>query len=149
MEHANVGSVLVTAAGELVGIISERELARRVVTSHRRPGVIRLEEVMKPIEPARAELAVVDALLLMTERRWRHLPVGTHVQVLGVVSIGDLAKWVAGTLDAQLGELERFIAGPCATQTPTWPPSFWELNAAADMPGPDASLELWVDGMGG
>src|SRR6187431_1479218 len=99
MADKNVGALLVTDQGKLVGIISERDYTRKVAlkgkSSKQTPVKEILSENVVHVSPAHT---VEDCMRLMTEHRIRHLPVLEAEKILGVVSIGDLVNW---TISAQ------------------------------------------------
>lgn len=112
MDQKNVGALLVVADGELRGIISERDYARRIVLRGRRSRETRVEEIMStelttvpPSEP------VERCLRMMTEKRIRHLPVCEGENLVGVISIGDLVKLVIASQSATIKHLENYIHG--------------------------------------
>ncbi len=112
MDERNVGALLVVAAGELRGIISERDYARRIVLRGRRSRETRVDEIMStdlttvpPNEP------VERCLRMMTEKRIRHLPVVEGDRLVGVISIGDLVKHVIASQSATIAHLENYIQG--------------------------------------
>ena len=105
MVDGNVGSLLVTEGGRLVGIVTERDYLRRVA--------IVVREVMSaPIVYTTPESSIEECMAVMTERRIRHLPVLTEShEVMGVVSIGDLVKFQTREQSAQIKFLEEYISG--------------------------------------
>ena len=100
MADKRIGALLVMDAGRLVGIVSERDYARKVVLQGRSSQVI--------------TVGLSDSsdhcMQLVTERRIRHLPVVDGNAVLGVVSIGDLVKAVIEDQQLELAQLQRYIA---------------------------------------
>ena len=95
MVDGNVGSLLVTDGGRLVGIVTERDYLRRVAIVGRDERTTPVREVMSaPIVYTTPESSIEECMAVMTERRIRHLPVLTESrEVMGVVSIGDLVKY--------------------------------------------------------
>jgi CBS domain-containing protein len=109
-EHG-IGAVLVTDAGKLVGIFSERDYARRVVLEGKSSSTTPLREVMtsKLIHVTRVN-TVDDAMQLMTDKRIRHLPVLDEAGALvGVVSIGDMVKETIAYQQFLIRQLESYI----------------------------------------
>lgn len=111
MADHDIGAVLVIDDGRLVGILSERDYARKVVLAGRSSKESRVREVMTShvvcVAPHRS---VDECMALMTDKRLRHLPVLDHKRVIGVVSIGDLVK---STIDEQqftIEQLQSYIA---------------------------------------
>ena len=116
MAEKNVGALLVIDQGRLVGIISERDYARKVALLGRGSKDTLVGEIMTPspntIEP---ECSVDEAMRLITTSRIRHLPVVHDGDVLGIISIGDLVNWIAFAQDQTIEQLEHYIEGkyPC------------------------------------
>ncbi len=113
MADRNVGAVLVRdGAGHLVGILSERDYARKVAlrghTSRETPvSAIMTEEVVC----IPAEMTVEECMGLMTHRRIRHLPVVEHDNPIGVVSIGDVGRAMIENQGFVIAQLEQYICG--------------------------------------
>ena len=112
MDNKNVGALLVMEADRLVGMISERDYTRKVMLRGKRSRETKVAEIMStnwtvahPHEP------VEKCLRLMTEKRFRHLPVLEGDKVRGVISIGDLVKWVISCQSATIAHLENYIHG--------------------------------------
>lgn len=108
----NVGAVLVMDGEKLVGLLSERDYTRKVMLRGKRSRDTKVAEIMstdlKVISPREA---VEDCLRLMTDKRIRHLPVLDGDKVVGVISIGDLVKWVISCQSAAIAHLESYISG--------------------------------------
>jgi CBS domain-containing protein len=113
MVESNVGSLLVTEGGRLVGIVTERDYLRRVAIVGRDERTTPVREVMSaPIVYTTPESSIEECMAVMTERRIRHLPVLTESrEVMGVVSIGDLVKFQSREQSAQIKFLEEYISG--------------------------------------
>ncbi|HML96872.1 MAG TPA: CBS domain-containing protein [Tepidiformaceae bacterium] len=112
MNEKGVGSLLVIDGRHPVGIFTERDVLRRIVDADRDPALTRVGEVMTrdlaAIEPS---WHVEDAMRLMTERRLRHLPVMEGGEVLGMISIGDLLRWVTINQEDQIRAMTDYITG--------------------------------------
>lgn len=110
---ANVGSVLVTASGGGVcGILSERDVVRRVALEGRDPRQTRVEEVMtRQVVSVSVENTIEEAMAIMTIHRCRHLPVTRAGKIAGLVSIGDCVKHLSANAQAQSEELTHYIVG--------------------------------------
>ncbi|SEL69863.1 CBS domain-containing protein [Pseudoxanthomonas sp. GM95] len=111
MDRHGVGAVLVMRGEVLVGILSERDYARKVVLLERSSHTTRADQIMTAqvvtVEP---QQTVKHCMEVMTQRRFRHLPVVEEGRVIGVISIGDLVKAVIEEQQADLDALQRYIA---------------------------------------
>jgi CBS domain-containing protein len=108
----NPGSSPGSAQGSLVGIISERDYARKVILRKRSSQDTPVSEIMtSPALTVTPADTVRHCMEVMTERRIRHLPVVEAGRVVGILSIGDLVKAVIEEQTAQIEQLERYIAG--------------------------------------
>ena len=108
----NPGSSSGSPQGSLVGIISERDYARKVILKHRSSQDTPVSEIMTaPAITVTLTDTVRHCMEVMTERRFRHLPVVDAGRVVGILSIGDLVKAVIEEQTAQIEQLERYIAG--------------------------------------
>jgi CBS domain-containing protein len=116
MADKDVGALLVIDQGQLVGLVSERDYARKVVLLGRFSKDTPVSEIMvaSPIT-IRPECSVDEAMRLITTNRIRHLPVACDGKILGVISIGDLVNWIAFAQDQTIEQLEHYIEGkyPC------------------------------------
>ena len=112
MVDGNVGSLLVTQDGRLVGIVTERDYLRRVAIVGRDERTTPVRDIMSaPIVYTTPESSIEECMAVMTERRIRHLPVLTKSRdVAGVVSIGDLVKFQTREQSAQIKFLEEYIS---------------------------------------
>lgn len=119
MATHHVGALLVMgpgsspgSSGPLVGIISERDYARKVILKNRSSHDTPVSEIMTahPLTVTPTD-TVHHCMQLMTEHRFRHLPVIDSGRVVGILSIGDLVKAVIEEQSAQIEQLERYIAG--------------------------------------
>jgi CBS domain-containing protein len=112
MAQHNVGALVVIEGTQPVGMFSERDVLWRIVHENRSPDTS-VGEVMTP-DPVlvRPSVRVGEVMRLMTTRRVRHLPVVDQQQLVGVVSIGDVTKWLTRDLELTVGELESYIHGP-------------------------------------
>jgi len=112
MADKSIGAVLVMQGQRLVGIVSERDYARKVVLRDRASSSTRVGEIMTAdvvtVDPGES---VEHCMKLMTERRFRHLPVVEEGAVKGVISIGDLVKAVIEDQKRDIDQLQRYIAG--------------------------------------
>ena len=111
MSEKAVGALPVIRDDQLVGMISERDYARKVILLDRSSKSTSVEEIMSsPVVTVGEEQSVNECLAIMTERRIRHLPVVDADQVVGMVSIGDLVKQVIEEQQGTIEHLERYIA---------------------------------------
>jgi CBS domain-containing protein len=112
MATKHVGALLVMAQGSLVGIISERDYARKVILKNRSSHDTPVNDIMtSPAVSVTPEHTVHQCMQLMTEGRYRHLPVVHNGRVVGMLSIGDLVKAVIQAQTEHIEQLERYIAG--------------------------------------
>ena len=113
MAEKGVGALLVVDDGSLVGVVSERDYARKVILKGKSSKDTFVREIMTP-SPAtiNCNTSVEEALELMTKNRFRHLPVlNAEGRIAGVLSIGDLVKWIITSQDETIAHLEHYIAG--------------------------------------
>ncbi|MDP8984091.1 MAG: CBS domain-containing protein [Pseudomonadota bacterium] len=112
MATRHVGALLVMNQGMLLGIISERDYARKVILKNRSSHDTPVADIMSsPPVTVAATATIHQCMELMTEGRFRHLPVVEAGRVVGVLSIGDLVKAVIEDQRDQIAQLERYIAG--------------------------------------
>jgi CBS domain-containing protein len=112
MANKNVGALLVMQGEQLVGIVSERDYTRKVMLRGKRSRETKVSEIMSSdLTVARPNEPVEQCLRFMTEKRVRHLPVMEGDKVRGVISIGDLVKWIISAQSATIAHLESYIAG--------------------------------------
>jgi len=112
MAQRNVGALIVVENGMLIGLLSERDYTRKITLRGKRSRETPVREIMStnlatvtPREP------IENCLRMMTERRIRHLPVVDGEMLRGIVSIGDLVKWVIASQSATIAHLENYISG--------------------------------------
>lgn len=112
MATRHVGALLVMKEGVLLGIISERDYARKVILKNRSSQDTPVGDIMtaNPVTVT-PEATVHHCMELMTDGRFRHLPVTEAGRVIGMLSIGDLVKAVIEAQSRQIEHLERYIAG--------------------------------------
>jgi CBS domain-containing protein len=112
MNQERIGSVLVCVSNELVGIFTERDVLTRVVDAGRDPSTTKIVDVMTTeVETVRSATGVKEAMALISERRFRHLPVIDDGKLLGVVSSGDLTRWVSRNQEGHIKDLVNYITG--------------------------------------
>ena len=112
MSNKNVGALLVMEGERLVGMISERDYTRKVFLRGKRSRETSVTEIMSTqLTTTRPQEGVEKCLRLMTDKHIRHLPVLDDDKVVGVISIGDLVKWVISCQSATIAHLESYISG--------------------------------------
>ena len=110
MAERRVGALLVMRGEQLVGIISERDYARKVILQGRSSAQTLVSEIMSnPVLTVTPETDVFDCMRMCTDSRVRHLPVVQGNRVMGVISIGDLVKEVISAQAEQIEQLQRYI----------------------------------------
>ena len=109
MVENNVGSLLVTERGEVVGIVTERDYLRRVTLEGRTEDAPVREIMSSPLVVATAETTVDECMAMMTDRRIRHIPVVDEEKVVGLVSIGDLVKFKSKLQSFEIQFLNDYI----------------------------------------
>jgi CBS domain-containing protein len=112
MATRHVGALLVMKEGALLGIISERDYARKVILKNRSSHDTPVSDIMtSPAISVTPDDTVHHCMELMTEKRFRHLPVAIGGRVVGMLSIGDLVKAVIQEQTEHIQHLERYITG--------------------------------------
>jgi CBS domain-containing protein len=112
MNDAGIGALLVLEEEQIVGIITERDLLCRVVGRRLNAAEVPVADVMtREVVALRPDVDVEDAMAVVTERRIRHLPVLDGGELCGLVSGGDLTRWVVQDRDVQIQQLVEFITG--------------------------------------
>jgi CBS domain-containing protein len=110
MAEHSVGALLVMQGDELLGVVSERDYARKVILKGRSSNDTPVREIMSsPVMTVRADQSVHDCMRIMSEHRFRHLPVVDDKGVIGVLSIGDLVRSVVEEQQKTIADLEQYI----------------------------------------
>jgi len=110
MAEKYIGALLVVSEGNLVGVVSERDYARKVILQGKSSKQTQVKEIMtSPAIFVTPEQTVEDSMRIMTEKHIRHLPVVENGAILGVVSIGDLVKWMISAQQQTISQLHSYI----------------------------------------
>jgi len=112
MADRGVGSLLVMDGGDLNGIVTERDYARKVIIKGRSSESTQVGEIMSTdLVTATSQQTVSDCMTLMTDRRIRHLPIVDGDDVIGLISIGDLVQAIISDQREEIEQLESYISG--------------------------------------
>ncbi len=110
MAQKGVGALLVMEGEQLVGIVSERDYARKVILKGKASRETRVSKIMShPVIHARPELTVDQTMALLIEKRIRHLPVMVGERVVGVISIGDVVRDIIEDREFEIEQLTNYI----------------------------------------
>jgi CBS domain-containing protein len=113
MEDSRIGSLpVIDSTGKLVGMLTERDCLRRVLLKERPLRTVTVAEVMStPVITVQATEIIESCMKLMTEKRLRHLPVMEHSKLVGIISIGDVVKFLCSEQEQDIRNLENYITG--------------------------------------
>ncbi|MFN7783223.1 MAG: CBS domain-containing protein [Lysobacterales bacterium] len=112
MAEHGIGSVLVMRGDQLVGIATERDYARKVILKGRSSQDTPVVDIMSsPVLTVGPGEDIRRCMQIVTEKRIRHLPVVDGGSVVGLISIGDLLKWVIREQEQEIEQLQQYIAG--------------------------------------
>lgn len=112
MSDKHVGALIVTHHGELMGIVSERDYARRVILMGRNSRETKVRDIMTtPVMFVSPRTSMDDCMRLMTTKKVRHLPVMANGTLVGVISMGDVVNWVIESQGETIHHLQEYIAG--------------------------------------
>ena len=112
MADKAIGSLIVMDDDELLGIVTERDYARKVIIKGRSSKITRVSEIMTTgVFTTSSAKSVNDCMSLMTEKRIRHLPVLEDNRVIGMISIGDLVQAIISDQKEEIEQLENYISG--------------------------------------
>ena len=112
MADKEIGALVVVESGKVVGIFTERDYARKVILKGAASRETPVRDIMSTrVAYVRLEMTAEECLALMTEKRFRHLPVIVDDELKGLVSIGDAVKAVIEEREFMIGQLENYIMG--------------------------------------
>jgi CBS domain-containing protein len=112
MAEKQVGALLVISEEKLVGIVSERDYARKVFLKGRRSPDTTVADIMtSPVIVVSPDHTVGECMQIISTRRIRHLPVMESDRIVGVISIGDLVNWILSAQTETIRHLEAYITG--------------------------------------
>jgi len=112
MALKQIGALLVLEEARMVGIVSERDYARKVILQRKSSHETTVREIMtSPVFTVRPDQYIEDCMEIMTARRIRHLPVLRDEELLGVISIGDVVKALLAEREIRIEQLENYITG--------------------------------------
>lgn len=112
MAEKSVGALLVMSGEDLVGILSERDYARKVILKGRSSRETAVKDIMtKRVLFVGPERTIEEAMALMTDKRIRHLPVMENDELLGIFSVGDVIKAMISHQEFIIDQLENYIKG--------------------------------------
>jgi|SRR5438552_7874466 CBS domain-containing protein len=115
MAENDVGSLVVMDDEKLVGIITERHYSRNIILKGKTSPTTLVRDIMeRDVIHVRPEQSVELCMALMTEKRVRHLPVVEDTKVIGIISIGDLLKFIISKREFTIDQLEHYIQGGIA-----------------------------------
>ncbi len=112
MNKKRIGCIVIVDAGKIVGIFTERDVLLRVVGADLDPKKVLVSEVMtKNVLSVTSDTTVEQTMVIFADKKCRHLPVIDGGKLKGLVSIGDISRWVADTSRAEADHLKNYITG--------------------------------------
>lgn len=108
----SVGALLVMENDKLIGIVSERDIIRALANTNLSLDKAKVADIMtKELVTVAPTMTVTEAMRLVTEKRFRHLPVLEEGKLIGIVSIGDLTRWAMLAQEKEISSLTKYIHG--------------------------------------
>jgi CBS domain-containing protein len=112
MNRQKIGCILVMEGGRLTGVFTERDVLTRIVAAEVDPKTTLVAKVMTVgVNTISPETTFEQVMTMFAEKRCRHLPVVEDGRLLGLISIGDISRWVAAASHAECEQLKQYIAG--------------------------------------
>ena len=112
MADKNIGALVVVEVNKVIGIISERDYARKVILQGKSSVHVPVKEIMTDrVFCVTPEYTIEQCMAVMTDRRIRHLPVLDNDKLVGIVSIGDVVKGIISNQEFMIEQLEKYIVG--------------------------------------
>ena len=112
MNKKRIGCVVIMDSGKITGIFTERDVLSRVIMADLDPKTVRVGDVMTTdVHMISPDTTVEQTMVLFAEKRCRHIPVVDQGQLKGLISIGDISRWVADTSKAEADHLKNYISG--------------------------------------
>ena len=112
LAEKNIGALVVVDGTKLVGMLSERDYVRKVILKGFYSRELQVSRIMTtPVVTVDPKTTVDECMQLMTNHRYRHLPIMAKGRLVGVVSIGDLVNWIMTVQDQTIHQLEDYITG--------------------------------------
>ena len=112
MAEKEVGALVVMQGAQIVGLISERDYARKIILHGRTSPTTSVKEIMtSPVMYIHLDQAIEECMSLMTEKRTRHLPVIDDGKLVGLISIGDIVKSIIADQQFIIEQLVRYVSG--------------------------------------
>ena len=116
MAEKNIGALPVVSGGTLVGIFTARDYTRKIALHGKSSKDTQVWEIIsKEVVTVAPDETVEECMRLMTEHRIRHLPVVQNLELLGIISIGDLVNWIISAQNSAIKQMEQYIAGGVST----------------------------------
>jgi len=112
MNKHRIGCMIILEGGRIAGIFTERDVMRRVVGANIDPRAVKVGDVMtRNVHTIPPETTVGQTMAIFAEKRCRHIPVVDSGHVKGLISIGDISRWIADTSRAECDHLKNYISG--------------------------------------